>query len=91
MNIVSYDEAVSIMDIERKETEDIGIFTDNGWGDDPDCIRTYHIVKDGNGQKPIADITKETFDSLISNSLIGSNILQTFKDRTFHNFKEKNE
>lgn len=86
---VSYEDAIKIMKEVRKETDDIGIFTDRGWGDDPTVKRSYDIVRDGNGQKPIASISKETFKKLRENKLIGRNRLQTFKARTFHYFKEE--
>lgn len=83
---VSYNEAINIMKTIRKKTNDIGVFTDRGWGDDPTIEICYDIVKNGNGQKPIAWIVKETFLKLLENKIIGKNILQTYKARTFHLF-----
>lgn len=88
---VAYNEAIKIMEDIKKETEDVGIFTDRGWGDDPSIETAYDIVRDGHGSKPIAWITKETFDLLIKNKEIGENILQTYKARTFHLFRPKEE
>lgn len=84
---VNYDEAIKTMQEIRKETEDVGIFTDRGWGDDFSINRIYDIIKDGNGQKPIANISKDVFTKLRKNNIIGENILQTYKDRTFHLFQ----
>lgn len=81
---VNYDEAISIMEKIKKETDDIAVFTDHGWGDDPSMETEYTIIRDGDGQNPLAHITQNTFARLREEGLIGPNRLQTFKARTLH-------
>lgn len=87
MKETNYRQAIDLMDSIKKETDDIGIFIDNGWGDSEQPTY-YTIIKDGDGQKPLAWISKDTYDLLRENNLVGPNRLQTFKARRFHYFKE---
>lgn len=89
MKDVDYDEAIRIMSGIKKETSNIGIVTDRGWDDDPTTETTYSIIKDGHGQKPLAYISKDTFDRLRKNNEIDENCLLTYKARTFHLFRGK--
>lgn len=88
MKYLGFEKAVSLMEAIRKETRDIGVFTDRGWGDDPDCETSYTIIKDGHGQNPLAHITKETFEQLKKDKLIGPNRYRGYKARAWHGFKE---
>ena len=88
---LNYHQAISCMIELKKETNDVGIFTDRGWGDDPEVETSYDIIIDGNGQKPVAWITKETFNLLLKNKIIGPNTLLTYKARTFHDFIHRDD
>jgi hypothetical protein len=81
-----YDEAVKILQRLAKKNKWVSVFTDRGWGDDPNQKREYTIIKNGDGQNPIAFITADVFKRLREEGKIAENSLQTFKARTLHNF-----
>jgi hypothetical protein len=62
---------------------DSEVFVDRGWGDAPLEIS---IIRDGNGQKPLAFITHETLKQLQAEGLLGPNCLMTYKARKLYPF-----
>ena len=83
--VKNIEEAVNIMSEIKLETEDVGVFTDMGWGG-TGAERTYEIIKNGRGQSPIAEMHKSIFIELKKNKIIGENTLTSYKARTFHRF-----
>jgi len=70
----NYEQAIKILDkLDKPE-----VFWDMGWGDSALYIS---LINDGDGQKPLAYISRETFVKLKKNNLLGENILQTHKAR----------
>lgn len=86
--MIDYNAALKLMNVLQTGYDNIEVFTDRGWGDDPQRKRAYHIIIDGNGQEPVAEISKETFQKLRKNGFLGENILETYKARTLHAFIE---
>ena len=62
---------------------DSEVFVDRGWGDAPLKIS---IIRDGNGQKPLAFITYDTLKQLQTSGLLGPNCLVTYKARKLYPF-----
>lgn len=85
---LDYEKAVALMKklySYKKYEKDVSIFVDRGWGDSGQ-VATYEIITCGNGQAPHANTTKETFDLLLKNKIIGGNTLITYKARRNHPF-----
>lgn len=80
--VLEYAEAAALMHkIFEKQTLDVSVFVDSGWGNAPTEIS---IIVDGNGQGPVAYITKEAYEKLLQAGVIGENNLYTFKARRNH-------
>lgn len=85
---LDYEKAVALMKklySYKKYEKDVSVFIDRGWGYSGE-VATYEIITCGNGQDPHARITKETFDELFKNKIIGGNTLITYKARKNHPF-----
>lgn len=65
------------------ETLDVAVFVDRGWGNSPLAIT---IIKNGDGQNPIASLSKNTYQELLNAGVIAPNNLQTYKARQNHQF-----
>lgn len=78
--------AIAQLELLRKEHEWVSVFWDRGWGDSGQPLE-ISIIVDGNGQKPIAWITKEVYKELLATGVIEPNTLQTFKARRLHDFQ----
>jgi len=65
------------------ETLDVAVFVDQGWGNLPIQIS---IIKDGNGQGPVAFITPAAYEELLRAQVIDTNNLRTFKSRKNHQY-----
>lgn len=87
MNKINYKEAIDLMLKYNQDKNEVGVFTDNGWGEGVENDRVFSIILNGDGQNPLAYISRDTFEKLKTNRLIGSNILKTYKDRTYHEFE----
>ena len=68
----------------RRESLDVGVFVDRGWGDAPLQIT---IIVNGDGQRPVASLSRETYQQLLADGIVGENTLRTHKARKFHQFK----
>lgn len=84
MKDLNYEEALLLLKELKKQYDCVQVFTDRGWGDDPEVSTIYSIIIDGDGQNPKAYITEDTFNELKKNKVIGKNCLQTYKARTLH-------
>jgi hypothetical protein len=78
--------AISLLESLRKEHEWVSVFWDRGWGDSGQKVE-ISIIVDGNGQKPLAYITKSVYKELLASGAIEPNTLQTFKARRLHDFQ----
>lgn len=81
-------EAIDLMRELRKDSKNvhIAVFWDRGWGDVGNAIN-ISIIVNGNGQKPIAWITKEVYKELLTKRHIKPNSLRTFKARKCHDYE----
>lgn len=79
-------EAVSMLEQLRETHEWVSVFWDRGWGDSGQPLE-ISIIVDGNGQKPLAWITREVYQELRDQQVIRENTLQTFKARRLHDFR----
>jgi hypothetical protein len=82
--------AVSLLESLRKEHDWVSVFWDRGWGDSGQKAE-ISIIVNGNGQKPLAYITKSVYKELLSSGVIEPNTLQTFKARRLHDFRPEEE
>lgn len=78
-------EAVQLMADLSARFDDVGVFWDRGWGDHGEEAG-ISIIVDGDGQAPVAWLTDDVYDDLRSTSVIGPNVLNTFKARRFHEY-----
>jgi len=83
MKLLNFDEVVDKMIQMKKDGLSPEIFTNRGWGDQPLEI---HLIEDGDGQTPLAEINIETFKRLKTEGIITGNKLLTYKARTLHFF-----
>lgn len=80
--VLDYAAAAALMHkIFEKQTLDVSVFVDGGWGDRPTNIS---IIADGDGQNPLAYVSKETYERLQASRVIGQNNLRTYKSRFNH-------
>lgn len=66
------------------ETLDVAVFVDQGWGNSPLNIT---IIKDGDGQAPVASITPKVYEQLLADRSICGDNLNTHKARKNHQFR----
>lgn len=78
--------ALGMLELLRKDHEWVSVFWDRGWGDHGEKA-VISIIVDGDGQKPLAYITKSVYKELLADGTIEPNTLQTFKARRLHDFR----
>ena len=83
--LLIFEQAVAMMARLAKTNKEVGVFVDGGWGDVGQHVERT-IITDGNGQKPHAAITKETFDRLRAGGVLDGNSLVTYKARRYHQY-----
>lgn len=84
-NKLNYDEAIKLMESLKEQCiEEVGIFVDYGWGDDPTFLGTFDIIIDGNGHKSFGCISKETYKKLVNDGIIKCNSYIGYKKRFYH-------
>ena len=79
LEVLDFDAAVELM----QRTDEAEVFVDEGWGD---TALMATIIRDGDGENPLAAISKATLTRLLTEGRIGPNCLQTFKARRLHPF-----
>jgi len=83
--LTTVDETVAVMNGLASRREWISVFWDRGWGDNGE-VAEISIIADGDGQAPVAWLTRDVYDRLIERQIISPNSLQTFKARRLHDF-----
>lgn len=80
--VIDFAAAVALMHkLCETKTLDVAVFYDKGASKQPSDIS---IIADGDGQKPLAFISEETYSRLQKAAVIGTNNLITFKTRRNH-------
>jgi hypothetical protein len=83
--LTSADDAIVLMLRLAAEYEWVSVFWDRGWSDSGQPAE-ISVIADGDGQSPIAWITREVYAELLQRGLVDANSLQTMKARKLHDF-----
>lgn len=84
LKTVTAEEAIEIM----MGLDSPMIYFDRGWGDHGEEAEIT-IINDGNGNKPFARITKETYKELLGHPQVMPNSYSGYKARRIHDFRKE--
>jgi hypothetical protein len=83
MKELDYKQSLELLAKLRKRHKQVAVFVDGGWDGHG---YEYTIITGGNGQKPHASMTKETFERLRAAGRLDGNSLVTYKARRLHDY-----
>lgn len=84
--LTTVDDVIALMQTLAGQYEWVSVFWDRGWGDNGE-VAEISIIVDGDGQSPLAWLTREVYAELLRRQSIAPNSLNTFKARKLHDFR----
>jgi hypothetical protein len=84
--LAAADDAVALMNRLAERYEWVSVFWDRGWGDSGQPLE-ISIIVDGDGQAPLAWLTRDVYRELLAQQAIQPNSYGGYKARKLHDFQ----